>query len=149
MCIQGSVHPVKKWKEHHKWQGCRHSLSPTHSLFQRGNKGQLECWQYPHDKAREKVVLGRATLTSCFCCLTQSSGFCFVELSARLVSNSGCRSRKFHLDAPFSQAGAGHKIPDAHRTVASVVAARRLHVPSLRVWILVSSSSYQERCPIK
>ena len=42
--------------------------------------------QYPHGKAREKIVLGRATLTSCSYGPPQSSDFCFVGLSAHLVS---------------------------------------------------------------
>ena len=42
-----------------------------------GQKQIKQCWQYPHDSAREQVVLGRVTLSSCSCCPTHSSRFCF------------------------------------------------------------------------
>ena len=40
VCTQGSVHPVKKWKEHHNWQGCRHCLYLKDTLFLWVDKGQ-------------------------------------------------------------------------------------------------------------
>ena len=51
-----------------------------------GQRPIKKCWQYPHDTAREKVDLRRVTLSSYSYCPTQYSNFCFVGLSARLVS---------------------------------------------------------------
>ena len=41
-----------------------------------GQRPTKKCGQYPHDKAREKVVLGRVTLSSRSYCPTQSPRFC-------------------------------------------------------------------------